>query len=102
MKENVSLIALIGIMCTVFGSVATFITLKRNYSKDTKEEAKEAATNNAKVETKLDYIAKSVDDIRIKSEARDLKISDIDIRLVRVEESTKSAHHRIDELGKGE
>jgi septal ring factor EnvC (AmiA/AmiB activator) len=87
---------LIGLICTVFGALATFLTLKRNYTADTKEET----TNFTKVETKIDYISKGVDDIRLDIKAQDRKISDINERLVRVEESTKSAHKRLDSIEK--
>ena len=43
-----------------------------------------------------------MDDIRIDIKAQDRKISEVSERLIRVEESTKSAHHRIDEFMKEE
>lgn len=92
--ENVT----IGLICTVLGAVAAFLTQKRNFKQDAKEEA----SNYTKVETKIDYISNGVDDIRLDIKAQDRKISDISERLIRVEESTKSAHHRIDGLEKEE
>lgn len=88
----------IGLICTVIGAVAVLITQKRTFKQDTREEA----SNFTKVETKIDYISKGVDDIRIDIKTQDRKISDISERLIRVEESTKSAHHRIDGIEKGE
>ncbi|ENH96733.1 hypothetical protein J416_09554 [Gracilibacillus halophilus YIM-C55.5] len=50
------------------------------------------------IETKLDNISNGVDNIRIDLRANEKRVSDIDNRLTRVEESTKQAHKRIDEI----
>lgn len=86
----------IGLICTLLGGAATFLTLKRNFKKDTQEESRDFT----RVETKLDYVSKGVDDIRLDIRATDRKVSDVCERLTRVEESTKSAHHRIDGIEK--
>ncbi|WP_017416756.1 hypothetical protein [Clostridium tunisiense] len=86
----------IGLICTIIGAFGTFITQKRNFKQDTKEETK----GFTQVETKIDYISKGVDDIRIDIKAQDRKINDISERLVRVEESAKSAHKRLDGVEK--
>jgi uncharacterized membrane protein len=90
--DNVS----IGVICAIFGAGATFISLKRNFKKDTQDESRDFT----RVETKLDYVSKGVDDIRLDIRATDRKVSDVCERLTRVEESTKSAHHRIDGIEK--
>lgn len=90
--DNIS----IALLCTLLGAVATLVTMKRNFSKDTKDEA----SNSTRVEIKLDYAINGINEI--KSDIRDTKkdVSDLSNRLTRVEESTKSAHHRIDSIEK--
>ena len=90
MKIEVTLI------CTLLGAIIGYLTYKRNSNKDIQE----GASRQTAVNTKLDYISKGVDDIRIDIKAQDKRITDLAERMVRVEESTKSAHHRIDELNK--
>ncbi|MEG2919425.1 MAG: hypothetical protein RR851_16030 [Clostridium sp.] len=84
----------IGVICTVIGAVIGIGTFKRNQKKDIKQEGRDDAV----VSTKLDYISRGVDDIRLDIKAQDRKIEDINGRLIRVEESAKSAHKRIDSV----
>ena len=64
------------------------------------ENAKHEAAQQARIETSLSAIQADTNDI--KTEVRGVKsdVQDISRRLVIVEQSTKSAHHRIDELVK--
>ncbi|WP_143287327.1 hypothetical protein [Caloramator quimbayensis] len=64
----------------------------------TKKDDRDSVGNAVRLEAKVDYISKGVDDIRLDIKDHGRKIDDIDRRVTRVEESTKSAHHRIDEL----
>lgn len=82
----------IALICTILGAILGYSNFQRNKSKDTKEEGKAQGITALK----LDYISKGVDDIRLDIKAQDRKIEDINSRLIKVEESTKSAHHRID------
>lgn len=86
--------ATIVLLCTFIGAFGVLITQKRNFKQDTKEET----SNSTRVEIKLDYAINGIDEI--KSDIKDTK-KDVNVladRLARVEESTKSAHHRIDSL----
>jgi phage shock protein A len=86
----------IGILCTLLGATLGYLNFKRIKEKDEKEEGK----NEGITALKLDYISKGVDDIRLDLKAADRKIEDVNTRLIKVEESAKSAHHRIDGLEK--
>ena len=86
----------IAVAGTVIGAVLSYLTFKRSSDNAIRAETREAANNS----TKLEYIAKGVDDIRIDIKAQDRKINSINGRLIRVEESTKSAHKRMDEYEK--
>ncbi|WP_061293642.1 hypothetical protein [Clostridium botulinum] len=84
------------ILYTILGAALSYLGYKRLKEKDNKEEGK----NEGITALKLDYISKGVDDIRLDLKAADRKIEDVNTRLIKVEESTKSAHHRIDGLEK--
>lgn len=88
----------IGVVCSVVGAVVGILGFIRFYKKDTQEEA----SCNTKLGIDMEYIKRGVDDIRLDIKAQDRKISDVIERVVRVEESTKSAHHRIDGLEREE
>lgn len=86
----------IGLLCSIVGAVLGIWSYSRASKKDTKEESRDFT----RVEAKLDYVSKGVDDIRLDIKATDRKVSEVTERLTRVEESTKSAHHRIDNIEK--
>ncbi len=92
------LIAVGGIAITLIFSILTQSRASKNSVKDEIEKAKAEASKSARIESKLDEISSDTKDI--KADLRNVKtdISDINKRLVIVEQSTKSAHHRIDAM----
>lgn len=82
--------ATVGIIGVVFG----LVTLLRNKRQDDNTEGRESGT----VLSDLGYIKAGVDEI--KAEQKDQRKTNIEFitRLTAVEESTKQAHKRIDEL----
>lgn len=93
MIDQVSLTAVstvVGIGIGVLGAV-------RTGKKELKEDTTQNVTQNVRIETKLDLISNGVDLIRIDFKEQGRKIDDINERLARCEESTKSSHKRIDE-----
>ena len=84
----------ITIICTLLGAILGIVGAINYY----KSKVQQDTTCNTQMKSQLDYISKGVDDIRLDIKAQANKINDIDIRLARVEESTKSAHNRLDDL----
>ena len=84
----------IGLACTLFGAVLSFLAFQRNKGHDIRADTKE----EAETKTKLDYIATAVDEIRLDNKARDREVTELKERVIRNEESVKSAHKRIDGL----
>ena len=82
------------LLCTVVGALLGYMT----YKKKTEQDIENNASHKTLLATKLDYISKGVDDIRLDIKAQDKSIKDLTVRVVKCEESTKSAHHRIDTL----
>ncbi len=88
--ENIS----IALACTLLGAVLSFLTFQRNKGHDIRADTRE----EAETRTKLDYISKGVDDIRIDFRTQQRDIQALKERVIKNEESTKSAHKRIDGL----
>ena len=74
----------------------------QNDIRDQLEAAKQQAAQQAKIETSLSVIQRDTGDIKAEMKGLKSDLQDVTRRLVIVEQSTKSAHHRIDELVKKE
>lgn len=87
---------IIALVVGAAGIVFSFVTLLRNKKQDDANEGRESGT----VLSDLGYIKAGVDEI--KAEQKDQRKTNIELitRLTAVEESTKQAHKRIDELKK--
>ncbi len=92
------LIAIGGIVLTLVFSILANVRASKTSIKDEIEKAKADAHKQTRLETKLDEISSDTKDI--KSDIRNMKndIGSINERLIIVEQSTKSAHHRIDAI----
>jgi hypothetical protein len=88
------LIAVTGVFCTIVGLVIGFLTFNRNRDKDVRNDASESAV----IRTKLDSIGLSVDSIRIDLRASEQRWNMLSETVIRVDESTKQAHKRIDSM----
>lgn len=86
----------IALFCTILGVSISYLTFQRNKDNAIRAETREDAETRAK----LDYISKGVDDIRLDIKTQDRKINEVIERVAKVEESAKSAHHRIDNIEK--
>lgn len=84
----------IALACTIVGAVISYSTFQRNKGRDIRADTREEADTKAK----LDYISRGVDDIKLDNKQRDREMLKMNERLIRVEESVKSAHKRIDGL----
>lgn len=102
----------IALVCTVVGTAGTLLgvligykTYKKASEKDIKDETKKATDevkedtqNGTQVKMQLNYISRGIDDIKIDIKAQDRRISEVVERVAKVEESAKSAHHRLDTI----
>lgn len=70
----------------------------KNYRTTQDNGVKTDAQEGAELKTKLDYISKGVDDIRLDIKSTNREVDELKTRVTRVEESVKSSHHRIDEI----
>lgn len=86
----------LGIAIAIGSFVIGYFTFRANRDKDVKKDAADAAVTN----TKLDHIGSGVDSIRIDMKANDKRLEKLSEQVIRVEESAKSAHKRIDKIDK--
>lgn len=85
---------MIGLICTILGVLFTALAYNRNREKDVRHDAEDSAV----IRTKLDNIHSGIDIIRIDIKANEKRMNEINERVIRVEESSKQAHKRIDSL----
>lgn len=94
---TIEISVLAGIVSVAF---AIYFGLKSNHRSDV-QDIEDRAANNAKVNMKLDIISSAVNDIKYDISATKKEVKDLTERVVSVEQSAKSAHHRLDDfLGK--
>ncbi len=91
---SIELTILISVVSVVFAIYTGTSNMKRSNTVDIKKDAAEMATINVK----LDTIGRGVDDIKLEQKTVSKDIKDLSDRVLKVEESTKSAHHRIAEI----
>jgi peptidoglycan hydrolase CwlO-like protein len=87
-------IAVIGALCTLLGTVIGFLGFSRNRDKDVRNDA----SKNAVIETQLNNISSGIDNIRIDIKTNERRVTELSERVIRVEESSKQAHKRIDKI----
>ncbi len=95
----------VSFLCTVAGAYVGYMSYKKKSEKDIENDA----TQKALLSTDIKYIRDAVSDIRtdfkelkLDFKDHDTKINTMTERLIKVEESTKSAHHRLDDIIKGD
>jgi septal ring factor EnvC (AmiA/AmiB activator) len=96
LKRGVPLDIQVGIpiLCAAGGLIIGYLAFRRDKDNDVRNDASESAV----IKTKLDNISSGVDSIRIDMKANEKRVSDLSERVIRVEESSKQAHKRIDKI----
>lgn len=88
----------IALVCTILGAIISYMTFQRNKTKDIRADTKEEVEGITTVAQEIKYVSRGVDEIKYDLRDINKNMSDINERLIRVEESTKSAHKRLDNL----
>lgn len=84
----------IALICTMLGAFLSYSNFQRNKDKDVEEKAR----SDGKIDAKLDFISQSTSSLQADFKSLRFDIGGMNERLIKVEESSKSAHHRIDGL----
>ena len=85
---------LIGMVCALLGIILGYLGWRRDSNNDIETDA----SDNGALHADINYIKRGVEDIRIDQKAQEKRHSELSERVTRVEESTKQAHKRIDEI----
>ena len=93
-KMQIEIAVLISIVSVGFSVFFGLKNSKRTDTKDIEERVKE----NTRINMKLDAISNNTTEIKNEVTEMRKELNSHDNRIVKVEESTKQAHHRIDEL----
>lgn len=94
--------AIISIACTVVGILVTFIFSYIGFRRSTKKDSQDEGKNEGVILSDIGYIKAGVDDLKRENRETRTAINLLSERVTRCEESGKQAHHRIDEIIKGE
>lgn len=85
---------LIGFATGIITFFIGYLTFLKNRDKDTRLDAR----RDAVMESKLDVISQGVETFRIDSKSNELRVSQMHENYIRIEESLKQAHKRIDKI----
>jgi septal ring factor EnvC (AmiA/AmiB activator) len=85
-------------LISVVSVSASIIFAYANYKKSANTDIKKEAAETATINVKLDSISKGVDDIKLEQKSTNRDVKDLCERMIAVEQSTKSAHKRIDDI----
>lgn len=85
------LIALIISICTILFTAISFILAR-------KKDGYSDGDKDGNLKSDIKYVREGVDDLKLDLKELNRKQDDLNVRLIRVEESAKQAHKRIDEL----
>lgn len=86
----------IGVLIAIGGLLLSYFGYQLNRTKEVKTDSQQ----DAKIQAQLDYIGKGVDDIRIDLKSNEKQMVQLGERVTRVEESSKQAHKRLDNMEK--
>lgn len=85
-------------LVSVIGAIVAMYFAFRNSRRSDDQQTREDAGRLARMEGKLDSANRGIDDVRVEVRLHGSQLSELGTRVTRVEESTKSAHKRLDTL----
>jgi len=88
----------LGVLIAVIGTLAGIWFGYSGSQRASKNEVKEDTADHTELKTNVEYIKRGVDDIRIDLKAQENKVGELAERVIRVEESSKQAHKRLDTI----
>lgn len=90
------IISIVGLLVSIISvSAAIYFSSKNSRKTDTKE-IEERVKENTRINFKLDNITQTTQEIKSEISSMRTEINSHNDRLIKLEESVKSAHHRID------
>jgi uncharacterized membrane protein len=92
------LVSVMSVVAAISGICLGWSARGREKKKEIKAETKAETETTTSLKLDVEYIKRGVDDIRMELRAQGQKVDELTERVIRVEESTKQAHKRIDEM----
>lgn len=93
-----TLIPILLVFCAVLTLIIGYLTFTRNRDKDVKNDATELAV----IRSTLTSISAGVTSIQVDIKANEKRVNELSERVIRIDESQKSLHKRVDKLEKGD
>lgn len=88
----------IALVCTIGGAIISYLSFERKKHNDIRADTREETEGMTKITQEIKYVSKGVDDIKYDLRDINKNMSDMSEKVIRLEESCKSAHKRIDNL----
>ena len=85
---------LIGFTSAIFGVAFGYANFRRNSDKDIQHDA----VSSGELKSDIKYIRSGVDDMKVEMKVQGKQLDSLSERVTRVEESSKQAHKRLDEI----
>lgn len=92
--ETGLLLTLASLLCAALGVIISWLVFSRSKKKDSEAQGE----NRGAMASDIGYIKAGIDDLKYENRSTKEHISQLEERVTRCEESTKSAHKRIDEV----
>ncbi|WP_088187527.1 hypothetical protein [Desulfosporosinus sp. FKA] len=96
--DQLTIVSLIGVICSIVVGVVSYIVGTKKKSKQEGKEQGSMESNIKNLEANTTYIMRRMDESLLEQKETNRSLNTLSERVTRVEESTKSAHKRIDDL----
>lgn len=94
MSGSADWVIVVGVAASASGIILGWTGRSRSARKDTQEEA----GRDGRLSSDVDYIKRGIDEMRLEQKAQGSRVEGLSERIIRLEESAKQAHHRIDRV----
>lgn len=91
-------VAIITSIISVCAALSGMILGWRAKAKEQRKEIQSETEAATKLQMDMEYIKRGVDDVRVELRSQGQRIDSLTERLIRVEESAKQAHKRLDQI----
>lgn len=88
--ENIS----IAVLCSLVSIVISYLTFTRNSTKDVRSEA----AQNVELKSRLEYISRGIDDIKLENRIRDDQIKTLNEKVIILDNTVTTLVKRMDRI----
>lgn len=88
----------IALLCTVMGIIFSYLSFNRHQKRDIEKDTKEEVSEITKATQELKHVSNGINDIKLDIREMNRNMSNTNEKVIRLEESVKQAHKRIDSL----